>query len=166
MAIYGMGSMLGRVVGPVLGGYLTDSSQLALDLPDQHPGRRSGERLDVRRPAESQTRKSRFDMFGFAVLSIFLASLQLMIDRGQQLDWFELPEILIEAAVAAATFVIFVIYILTIRDPFITPALFANRNFVAGAIIAIGLGVLIFGAMPCTAPCCSSCWAIRSCLPA
>ena len=148
MAIYGLGSMLGGVAGPVVGGFLTEMLNWRwIFLVNIPVGLLASGALFTFLP-QSQTRKSRFDMFGFAMLSLFLASLQLMIDRGQHLDWFESPEILAEATVAVMTFIIFIVHILTAREPFITPRLFTNRNFVAGAIIATGLGVLVFGAMP------------------
>ena len=148
MSVYGLGSMLGGVAGPVVGGFLTEMLNWRwIFLVNIPVGLLASTALFTFLP-QSQTRKSRFDMFGFVVLSLFLASLQLMIDRGQQLDWFESAEIMAEATVAVTTFIVFLVHILTAKEPFITPRLFTNSNFVAGAIIATGLGVLIFGAMP------------------
>src|SRR6476619_6521991 len=70
MALFGGGVMIGPILGPVLGGWLTDNY------------------------------KRKFDMFGFALLAICLASLQFCLDRGEQKDWFTSPEILIEAGLA------------------------------------------------------------------
>jgi DHA2 family multidrug resistance protein len=91
---------------------------------------------------------SLFDLFGFAALSIFLASLQLIVDRGQQLDWLDSTEICIEAAFMASFGYVFLVHMFTAPAPFIKPALFRDRNLVVGAVVTVMLGVLVFGAMP------------------
>lgn len=148
MAYFGVGSMLGGVAGPLVGGVLTEyMSWRWIFLINVPVGMLASTALYVFQP-ESRTHRSRFDLFGFAALSIALASVQLMIDRGAMLDWFESTEVCAEGAVAAVAFYIFVVHIATARDPYIKPALFKNRNFVIGVLVATGLGVLVFGALP------------------
>lgn len=148
MALFGVGSMLGGIAGPLIGGVLTEyMSWRWIFLINVPVGILASTALFVFQP-HSSTQQSKFDMFGFAALSISLASVQLMIDRGAMLDWFESTEVCAEAVVAALAFYVFVVHIATARDPYIKPALFANRNFVIGVLVATGLGVLIFGAMP------------------
>src|SRR5262249_51446122 len=88
------------------------------------------------------------DIVGFSALSIFLASLQLMLDRGQQLDWFSSSEIRIEAASAAFFAYVTLVHIFTAKHPFARPTIFLDRNFLTGSILAAVFGVLIFAVLP------------------
>ena len=149
MAIFALGSMLGPLLGPTLGGWLTDSlswrwvffinlpfgllsfvlmSAFMYDSRDAHPGR--------------------FDLFGFAWLAIGLAAFQLMLDRGEQQDWFESTEIWIYAVVLALSVWSTVVHIATARNTFIRPELFKDRNFAIGCIIAASVGVVAFATIP------------------
>lgn len=149
MALYGMGSMVGGIIGPALGGWLTDwLSWRAVFLINVPFGMLACIGMYAFMPKSVKRPTSRFDLFGFAALSVFLASLQLMVDRGQQLDWFDAWEICIEATFMAAFGYVFIVHIFTSRSPFIKPALFRDRNFAVGSIISTLLGVLVFGAMP------------------
>jgi DHA2 family multidrug resistance protein len=149
MALFGMASMVGGVIGPALGGWLTDwLSWRAVFLINVPFGSLACIGMYLFMPKSETRRASRFDLFGFAALSIFLAGMQLMIDRGQQLDWFDSWEICIEATLAAAFGYVFLVHMFTARSPFIKPALFADRNFSVGSLITVVLGVLVFGALP------------------
>jgi DHA2 family multidrug resistance protein len=88
--------------------------------------------------------RARFDWTGFVALSVAMTGLQLMIDRGQRLDWFESPEILADAALAAAAFWVFAAHSLTASSPFLNPRLLLNRNFAVGLVIAFFMGMLAF----------------------
>jgi len=149
MALFGMGSMLGGIIGPALGGWLTDwLSWRAVFLINVPFGTLAciGMYLFMRSP--KRPKAARFDIAGFVLLSIFLASLQLMVDRGQQLDWFDSTEIWIEATCIALFGYLFVVHIFTTKEPFIKPRLFQDRTFFVGSIVTALLGVLVFGAMP------------------
>jgi DHA2 family multidrug resistance protein len=149
MALYGMGSMVGGIIGPALGGWLTDAlSWRAVFLINLPFGALACLGMYLFLPTSPKQESARFDLFGFATLSMCLASLQLMVDRGQQLDWFDSTEICIEAAFMAAFGYVFLVHIFTTRSPFIKPALFRDRNLLVGSIISTLLGVLVFGAMP------------------
>lgn len=149
MALYGMGSMVGGIIGPALGGWLTDYlSWRAVFLINVPFGSLACLGMYLFLPNSPKQNAARFDLFGFAALSIFLASLQLVVDRGQQLDWFDAPEICLEATCMAAFGYIFIVHVFTTRAPFIKPALFRDRNLLVGSIISAVLGVLVFGAMP------------------
>lgn len=149
MALYGMGSMVGGIIGPALGGWLTDwLSWRAVFLINVPFGSLACLGMYLFLPNSPKQASARFDLFGFAALSIFLASLQLMVDRGQQVDWFDSAEICIEATFMAAFGYVFLVHIFTTRSPFIKPALFKDRNLLVGSVISMVLGVLVFGAMP------------------
>src|SRR3546814_2718014 len=92
-----------------------------------------------------KTSERHFDFFGFFALAVTLGAFQLMLDRGERLDWFSSPEIVAEACISAAALYIFVIHIMTARQPFIDPALFRNSNFTISLLFIFLLGIMIFG---------------------
>src|SRR5581483_1018589 len=103
-------------------------------------------------PETPKAARSRFDFFGFAMLSVAITSLQMMLDRGQLLDWFASPEIVVEATVAAVSFYLFIVHILTTKDPFLKLAMFKDRNFVAGSTFIALLGVVLFATLALLPP--------------
>lgn len=147
MMIWGMGVMVGPIVGPVLGGWLTEDYGwrwvFFINLP-------IGVVATVAMwflLGPKQLPRRDFDLVGFGLLVIGLASLQLMLDRGVQQDWFNSTEILIEAGLAVAAFWMFVVHNFTTRAPLIPVALFKDRNFVTAVIfITLLMGLMISGA--------------------
>jgi DHA2 family multidrug resistance protein len=84
------------------------------------------------------------DWTGFLALSIAMTGMQLMIDRGQRLDWFDSPEIVAYGLVAGAAFWVFAVHSLTSPTPFVDLGLLRNRNFAIGLMIAFFMGMLAF----------------------
>tara|TARA_B100000678_G_scaffold289542_1_gene300350 strand:+ start:27 stop:1493 length:1467 start_codon:yes stop_codon:yes gene_type:complete len=152
MSIWGMGAILGPIIGPALGGYLTENYDwrwvFYINLP---VGVIAFVGLSLFL-TESKAVKSRLDLFGFAMLALAIASLQVMLDRGQQLDWFSSWEICIEGAAAVGFLYMFIVHTLTAERPFIDLALFKDRNFVAGSVLGFFLGVLIFSVLALLPP--------------
>src|SRR4029077_1114392 len=89
---------------------------------------------------------------GFAALSIALIALQMLLDRGEEKDWFGSGEIWIEAIVAASAFYIFLVHIFTTARPFVRPALFRDRNFVAGSIFIAIVGLTYYASLALQPP--------------
>ena len=144
-AVWGMGVVFGPIIGPTVGGYLSEAynwrwvfyliapfSAIAL----------LGSWLYIRDTA-AKTRIP-LDWVGFLALSTAIASLQLMLDRGHRLDWFESTEILIEAVLVSTCLYIFVLRILTARRPYLNPHLFRDRNYALGAALVLLYGMLNF----------------------
>ena len=104
MAIWGMGVMIGPIMGPTLGGYLTEHVQLALGVLHQPAVRPAGRRRAAAVPAQhpAASGRLRFDWLGFTVLSIGIGALQMMLDRGNDQDWFTSREIIVEAVLGRA----------------------------------------------------------------
>ncbi len=149
MAIYGIGAMLGPVVGPLLGGLLTDMlSWRWVFLINVPFGILSCVGMMMFLPDTPKTPGKRFDFGGFAYLSVFLASLQLLLDRGQQLDWFDSWEIRTEGTIALVAAYLMVVHTCTARNSFIDKTLFLDRNYLFGSLLSALLGVLIFGVIP------------------
>ncbi len=144
MSIWVMGVTVGPIVGPALGGWLTEYYSwrwvFFINVP---VGMLCMAGIAAFMP-ETSLRKSRFDFFGFATLSLAIGALQLMLDRGQTLDWFSSTEICLEAALAALCAYLFIVHVLTTREqPFISLALFKDRNFVTGNFFIFVVGVVL-----------------------
>lgn len=144
MAMWGVGTMVGPILGPSLGGWLTDEFTwrwvFYVNLP---VGLLCafGVLALVRDPAHDRRRP--FDMLGFAFLAIAIGSFQLMLDRGQQLDWFDSLEIIIETLVAGVAFAMFLIHMLTDAHPFLSRDLFRDRNLSVGLVFTALAGLVL-----------------------
>ncbi len=153
MALWGMGVMVGPILGPTLGGYLTEFYSwrwaFYINLP---VGVLALIGISAFVPEATHREKRGFDFFGFALLSIAIGALQLMLDRGNTLDWFDSTEVVLEAATAALAFYLFLSHMFTADKPFIEPGLFADRNFVAGILLMFTVGVLLLATMALLPP--------------
>ena len=152
MAIWGMGVMLGPIMGPTLGGWLTEYYSwrwvFLINLPF---GIATVLGLMAYMP-DTKPREMRFDWFGFATLSLAIGFLQLMLDRGESLAWFESNEIIMEALIAAAAGYLFIAHTATAEKPFVPPALFRDWNFTLGVIFMFVVGVLILASVALITP--------------
>ena len=145
MVIWGFGSVVGPVVGPVLGSMIAETySWRAVFFMIVPPGLIAMGFIWFSLAGNTARTYSRFDWTGFIALSVAMTGLQLLIDRGQRLDWFDSPEIVIDAAVAAVGFWVFATHSLTSPTPFLDPRLLLNRNFAVGLVIAFFMGMLAF----------------------
>jgi MFS transporter, DHA2 family, multidrug resistance protein len=153
MAIWVMGVTIGPILGPALGGWLTENYNWRWVFYINVPfGILSFLGILTFMP-ETQLRKSRFDFFGFTALSLAIGSLQLMLDRGQLKDWFSSTEIWIEAILAGTAFYLFVVHMLTTtKAPFVSPALFKDRNFLTGNVFIFVVGVVLFATLALLPP--------------
>jgi MFS transporter, DHA2 family, multidrug resistance protein len=144
-ALWGMGVLVGPVIGPTLGGWLTDELSWRWAFYINVPvGILSlvGMLASMRRGGGDQRRP--FDVTGFVLLSLALGLFQLMLDRGQTNDWFESTEIIAEAFFAAVCFYMFIAHSLTSRRPFVDLRLFRDRNFTVSLLVMFAVGVAVF----------------------
>lgn len=147
MAAWGQGVLLGPMLGPILGGWLTDNYSWRWVFFINVPlGLLALVGVASFMP-NGETRRSRFDFFGFALLSIAVASLQLVLDRGPIKDWFGSSEIWIEAISCGLAFYLFAVHSATHPAPFIRPALFRDGNFLTGNAFIFVVGVVIFATL-------------------
>ena len=166
MAIWGIGVMLGPIMGPTLGAWLTDNYSwhwvFFINLP---VGIFTVIGLMVFMEETKRQTDRRFDWFGFLALAVGIGSLQLMLDRGEQVGWFDSAEIVVETIVSAVGFYFFLAHSLTTATPFVRFELFKDRNFVAGCIFMVVIGVVLFGTMALMTPFLQNLLAIRSSPP-
>jgi DHA2 family multidrug resistance protein len=145
MALWGMGIMVAPILGPMIGGWLTESYNwrwvFYINLPIGIPTVALLLWLLPSRPIT----KRYFDGLGFAALALGVATLQLMLDRGQHEDWFESWEIRIEAIIAISALWVFFVHQMTTKKPMFDPELVTDRNFVTALAFMIMIGVMMFG---------------------
>jgi MFS transporter, DHA2 family, multidrug resistance protein len=153
MAIWGIGVMLGPIMGPTLGGWLTDQYSwhwvFLINLPI---GIVTVIGLVIFMD-ETSTEKSRpFDWLGFVALATGIGALQIMLDRGEQVGWFSSDEIVAELVISIVGFYFFFAHALTTDNPFVRFELFRDRNFVTGLVFMAFIGVALFGTMALVTP--------------
>ncbi len=153
MAIWGIGVMLGPIMGPTLGGWLTDHYSwhwvFLINLPI---GVLTVVGLMIFMDETDVAADRRFDWFGFIALAIGIAALQIMLDRGQQLGWLSSNEIIAELIISIAGFYFFFAHSLTTDAPFVRFEIFRDRNFVSAFIFMAFIGVALFGTMALVTP--------------
>ena len=153
MAFWGIGVTLGPILGPALGGWLTENYNwrwvFYINLPI---GILAFLGLLFFLPSSKDRQANRFDFFGFIALSVAVGSLQIMLDRGGLKDWFSSPEIITEGIVTAVAFYLFIIHTATHKRPFINIALFADANFLIGNVIIFIMGVVMFATLALLPP--------------
>jgi DHA2 family multidrug resistance protein len=153
MAIWGVGVMVGPILGPTLGGYLTEMYNwryvFYINLPF---GILATLGLMFFMPRSFGNFNLRFDWIGFGVLSMGIGGLQMMLDRGQSQDWFSAPEVIIEAVLGGLGVYLFVVHMFTGKKPFIPPVLFKDRNFSAGLLLMLATGTILVSSSSLMAP--------------
>jgi DHA2 family multidrug resistance protein len=148
MAIWSMGAVLAPIFGPVLGGWLTDNFSWRWVFYINVPvGVITVIGLSSFLAETELKPKARLDLFGFAMLALAVGLFQLMLDRGQQQDWFSSTEICIEGVLSLFFLYAFVVQMKTADNPFIDLGLFEDVNFTFGLVFAFVVGVMVFGVL-------------------
>ena len=146
MAIWSMVVMVAPILGPTLGGFLTDNYTWRWVFYVNVPiGILCSLGVFFFLFDEPLPTPRRFDWQGFLYLAVFLGALQLVLDRGTTKDWFDSAEIIIEATIAGLAFYLFIIHQWTAQHPFINPEMLRDRNFVSGMVLTFFIGILMLG---------------------
>ncbi len=148
MSYWGVGIMFGPVFGPTLGGYISEYYSwrwaFYLNLPLGILAFTMVALL-IPRPGVRKTR--RFNYSGFIALAIAVGTLQFILDRGNRLDWFESQLIVTLSLIAAAAFWLFLVNSYFSETPFIDPGIFLDRNYLAGTVLRVLFGAVLFGSL-------------------
>ena len=149
MAIFGTGTVLGPMMGPVLGGWFTEYYSwryvFYINLP---VGILCSIGVITFMRWTPSARRDAFDFFGFFTLSIAVGMFQLMLDRGTRNDWFTSTETWIEATIAGLALYLFVVHTVTTTGPsFLNRELLKSGNFVAGTLMMFAVGLIMTGCL-------------------
>ncbi|MCD6679830.1 MAG: DHA2 family efflux MFS transporter permease subunit [Burkholderiaceae bacterium] len=153
MALWGLGVMVGPILGPTLGGWLTEYYNwrwvFYINLPFGILAWLGIATYVHETPLRAGRR---FDWLGFALLSVAIGAFQMMLDRGGTLDWFASSEVVVEAIVAGGALYLFVAHTFTHEHPFLEPQLFRDRNFVVGLLFIFVVGMILLTTMTLLPP--------------
>lgn len=152
MAVWGMGVMVGPIMGPVLGGWLTENFDwrwvFYINLPI---GLLAAAGLWLFM-SETPKLPRRFDLFGFALLAMAIGGFQLMLDRGEGEDWFASWEIWIETGLAISGLWMLIIHTATAREAVIPPGILRDRNIITSLFFSFMTGILLLAGMALLPP--------------
>ena len=145
MALWGMAVMAGPVLGAVLGGWLTEVYSwryvFYINLPIGVLAFLGMTTFLKETPRNATTN---LDWFGFGTLSLAIGAMQVVLDRGEEKNWFGSGEIIIETVIAASALYLFLVHTFTAREPFVRPSLFRDRNLGAGTLFVAIVGLTYY----------------------
>ena len=149
MAAFAMGVVVAPILGPTLGGWITDNYSwrwiFYINLPIGLMAALMANVFIEDPPYLKRIDASNIDYIGFGFLAIWLATLQFILDKGQELDWFSSHTILTCGLISGVAFIAFLIRELTTAHPIVDLRVLANRNFAVGAGLIALLGALLYG---------------------
>jgi DHA2 family multidrug resistance protein len=153
MALWGMGVMIGPILGPTLGGWLTENYNWRWVFYINVPfGLLAGFGLLSFLKETSRAGSARLDWIGFGALSLAIGAFQTMLDRGEQKDWFGSTEIIVEACLAGLGLYCFLVQLFFARRPFLSPRLFKDLNFVIGVTFIFIVGLILYATLALLSP--------------
>ncbi len=149
MAAFGMGVIVAPILGPTLGGWITDNYSwrwiFYINVPVGVLAALMTEKVVEDPPYIQSARAERVDFIGFAFLAIWLGTLQVVLDKGEQDDWFGATWICWFVAISGAAFIAFLIRELFTRHPIVDLRVLKNRNFSVGLTMITMLGAVLYG---------------------
>jgi MFS transporter, DHA2 family, multidrug resistance protein len=151
MAAFALGVVVAPIIGPTLGGWLTDNYSWRwayyINLPVGALAIVLMKAFIEDPPYIRQNRSRKIDIIGFGLMAVGLAALQIMLDKGQQEDWFASDWIRLLAATCGISLAAFIIRELYVAEPIVHLKVFCNRNFLVGTSLVTLLGVVLYSAV-------------------
>jgi MFS transporter, DHA2 family, multidrug resistance protein len=149
MAIFGLGIVVAPIIGPTLGGWITDNYSwrwvFYINIPIGALAIFMLHTFVEDPPYLKQAKAGRIDIMGLGLLILWVATLQIMLDKGQEDDWFGAMWIRWFAVISAVSFIAFIIHELMAKDPIVNLRVFTNRNFAVGAGMITIVGITLYG---------------------
>lgn len=153
LAMWGIGVQVGPVAGPILGGWLTQELSWRWVFYVNVPlGIFATLGFLAFLKETPLNRTMRMDWLGFGALSLGVGALQLLLDRGEIVDWFSSPEIVTEACLAGIGWYLFTVQTALAPKPFLSPRLFADRNFAIGTAMVFLVGLVQYATLALLSP--------------
>ena len=149
MAVYGMGIVVAPIIGPTLGGWITDNYSwrwiFYINIPIGILAVLMANMFIEDPPYIKNQRPGRIDYIGFGLMAVGLATLQLVFDKGQEEDWFSSSFIIRSTMIAVVALIAFVIWELRTKEPIVNLRVLANRNFAVGTALIASVGIVLYG---------------------
>jgi DHA2 family multidrug resistance protein len=144
--------MIAPIAGPVIGAYLTDNFNWRWVFYINVPVGMAALAGILLFMPDTVRRLRKFDFVGFGLLAIAVGALQIMLDRGSELDWFHSPEVLLELGIAIGAAWMFLVHTITHHEPFLDRRLFVDRNFTAALALIFVVGIVLLATMALLPP--------------
>ena len=149
MAVYGMGIVVAPIIGPTLGGWITDNYSwrwiFYINIPIGLLAILMANTFIEDPPYIRSQKPGRIDYIGFGLMAVGLATLQLVLDKGQEDDWFSSPFIVRSVLIAIVALVAFVVWELRVKEPIVNLRVLGNRNFATGTALIATVGIALYG---------------------
>ena len=149
MAMYGMGIIVSPLVGPLMGGWITDNYSwrwiFYINVPIGILALLMIHTFVEDPPYLDRMKGTKIDYIGFGFLAITLTAVQVVLDKGQEVDWFAASWVRWFVAIAAVALLAFIVRELRVRSPIVNLRVFRNRNLATGTFLIGLLGVIIYG---------------------
>lgn len=149
MAAFSMGIIVAPILGPTLGGWITDNYSwrwiFYINLPVGIFAFLMAGRVIEDPPYIRRNKHASVDFPGFALLALWLGTLQIVLDRGQEKDWFSSDWICWLTVISVAAFVVMIIWELRVEHPVVDLRVLRNRNFLTGVLLITAVGVVLYG---------------------
>ena len=149
MAIYGMGVVVAPIIGPTLGGWITDNYSwrwvFYINIPVGIIAILMSQAFIEDPPYIKNSARRSIDYVGFGIMALWLASLQIMLDKGQDEDWFSSSWITSLAVISVLSLAAFVVWELKSKEPIVNLRVLKNRNFAVGTFLIMIVGIVLYG---------------------
>jgi DHA2 family multidrug resistance protein len=152
MAMWGAGIMVGPIIGPTLGGWLTESYNWRWVFLINLPVGIIALLGSAAYLPKSLPRPRRFDFMGFGLLSLGIGALQMLLDRGGEVDWFSATESWIYLFLMVSGFWMFCFHIVSTDKPFLDPRMFRDQNFATGLLFIFVIGIILLASLALLPP--------------
>ncbi len=149
MAVYGMGVVVAPIIGPTLGGWITDNYSwrwvFYINIPVGIIAVLMSQAFVEDPPYIKNSARRSIDYIGFGIMALWLASLQIMLDKGQDEDWFSSSWITSLACISVLSLAAFVVWELKSKEPIVNLRVLKNRNFAVGTFLIMIVGIVLYG---------------------